>query len=152
MNRHACRIVIVRTLYEIDIRKYENLDNELLHNIINFAFDPTNESSEVALKEEDENYQEIKNTIVGIMEKQTEIDKIIHNSLDKYTIDRLNFVDRSIIRLAVYEMLNTNLASGIIINEAVEISKEYTNLDDGLQSKFNNKLLDKISKDLRNDK
>ena len=151
MNRHACRIVIVRSLYELDIRKYENIDDELLKKVINFAFDPTIDDGLNALDEEDQNFINIKKTIVAILNNQDKIDEVIHKSLDNYTIDRLNFVDRSIIRLAVYEMLFTDLASGIIINEAVEISKEYTNLDDGLQSKFNNKLLDKISKDLKNE-
>ena len=151
MNRHACRIVIVRTLYEIDIRKHENLDDELLKRIINFAFDPTIEDGSYSFEDDNEDYINIKNTVLSIVENQRKIDEVIHNGLDKYTIDRLNFVDRSIIRLAVYEMMNTDLASSIIINEAVEISKEYTNLDDGLQSKFNNKLLDKISKELKNE-
>ena len=73
------------------------------------------------------------------------IDKVISDNLDKYTIDRLNYVDRAIIRLATYEMMYTDLAKTIIINEAIEITKEYTNLDDGMQAKFNNKLLDKIA-------
>lgn len=151
MNRHACRIVIVRSLYELDIRKYENIDDELLKKVINFAFDPTVDDGMSPLDEEDQNYLDIKKTIISILNNQEKIDEVIHKSLDNYTIDRLNFVDRSIIRLAVYEMLFSDLPSGIIINEAVEISKEYTNLDDGLQSKFNNKLLDKISKDLKNE-
>ncbi len=143
MNRHAIRIVIVRTLYEIDIKKIENLNEEELLNIINFAFDPTTEDG--LLTQDDNNYQFIKESIVNILSKKDEIDLIISQKMEKYTIDRLNYVDRQIIRLAVYEMLNTDIPKNIIINEAVEISKEYTNLDDGLQSKFNNKLLDKIA-------
>ncbi len=143
MNRHAIRIVIVRTLYEIDIKKIENLNEEELLNIINFAFDPTTEDG--LLTQDDNNYQFIKESIVNILSKKNEIDLIISQKMEKYTIDRLNYVDRQIIRLAVYEMLNTDIPKNIIINEAVEISKEYTNLDDGLQSKFNNKLLDKIA-------
>ena len=57
-------------------------------------------------------------------------------------------MDRAIIRIATYEMMFTNTPTNIIINEAVEISKAYTDLDDGASSKFNNKLLDSIAKHL----
>ena len=143
MNRHACRILIVRTLYEIDLRQIENINNELLFEIINFAFDPTKE--DYSFTEEDENYVHVRNTIISIYNSLIKIDKVITDNLDKYTIDRLNYVDRAIIRLATYEMMYTDLAKTIIINEAIEITKEYTNLDDGMQAKFNNKLLDKIA-------
>lgn len=149
MNRHACRILIVRTLYEIDLRQIENINNELLYEIINFAFDPTKE--EYSFVEDDENYIHVKNTIMSIYNSLIKIDKVISDNLDKYTIDRLNYVDRAIIRLATYEMLYTDLAKTIIINEAIEITKEYTNLDDGMQAKFNNKLLDKIAQGIKNE-
>lgn len=149
MNRHACRILIVRSLYEIDLRQIENINNELLYEIINFAFDPTKE--EYSFVEDDENYIHVKNTIMSIYKSLIKIDKVISDNLDKYTIDRLNYVDRAIIRLATYEMLYTDLAKTIIINEAIEITKEYTNLDDGMQAKFNNKLLDKIAQGIKNE-
>lgn len=149
MNRHACRILIVRALYEIDLRQIENINNELLYEIINFAFDPTKE--EYSFVEDDENYIYVKNTIMSIYNSLIKIDKVISDNLDKYTIDRLNYVDRAIIRLATYEMLYTDLAKTIIINEAIEITKEYTNLDDGMQAKFNNKLLDKIAQGIKNE-
>ena len=74
----------------------------------------------------------------------------INSLLNKYInlIERLSYVDRAIIRLAVYELLETKTPASIIINEAIEITKEYSNLDDEAQSKFTNRLLDEIKDSL----
>jgi len=72
------------------------------------------------------------------------LDKIISDNLENWTIDRLNYVDKMIIRLAVYEMKYTDIPYEIIIDEAIELTKKLTNLDDDKAKSFNNKLLDKI--------
>lgn len=73
-----------------------------------------------------------------------EIDEIISNSLVKYTIDRLSYVDRAIIRIATCELLLKETPKNVIINEALELTKELTNIDGDAQVKFNNRLLDNI--------
>ena len=72
------------------------------------------------------------------------IDKIIEESLENYHINRLNSVDLQIIRLAVYEM-KSGEAKAVVINEALELTKEYTDTGDKKAVRFNNKLLDKIA-------
>ena len=59
--------------------------------------------------------------IKGVLENIEAIDNIISNSLVKYTIDRLSYVDRAIIRLATYEMKFLNLAKEVAIDEALLI-------------------------------
>ena len=68
--------------------------------------------------------------IMGVITKKEQIDEIISNCLVNYTIKRLNLVDLQIIRVATFELMEKKLASAIIINEAVELTKIYTNLDD----------------------
>jgi N utilization substance protein B len=84
-----------------------------------------------------------------IIEHIQEIDEIIESNLFEYSLSRLAFVDRAIIRLAVYELKFTDLAKQIIINEAVEITKIYSNLDDQKQHKFTNRVLDNIAKTIK---
>ncbi len=76
------------------------------------------------------------------------IDEVISNSLVGYTINRLNVVDRSIIELATYEMKNDIVPAAIAINEALEITKMYTDAGDNKEVRFNNKLLDNIKRNL----
>jgi len=77
-----------------------------------------------------------------------EINNIISSNLIGYTIDRLNFVDLAIIQNAVYELKVVSLEKEIVINEAIELTKKYSNLDDDSAKRFNNKLLDNITKSL----
>lgn len=79
-----------------------------------------------------------------IIENLQTIDAIIERHLFNYRLNRISFVDRAIIRLAVFEMQEDLDKAPVAINEAIELSKIYTNLDDEKQHKFNNKLLDTI--------
>jgi N utilization substance protein B len=84
-----------------------------------------------------------------IVDKLANIDEIIETNLFDYRLNRLSYVDRAIIRLAVYELSETNLPSNIIINEAILLTKTYSNLDDEKQHRFTNKVLDAIAKNIR---
>ncbi len=79
-----------------------------------------------------------------VLYDKVNIDKIIEESLENYHINRLNSVDLQIIRLAVYEM-KSGEAKAVVINEALELTKEYTDTGDKKAVRFNNKLLDKIA-------
>ena len=155
MDRHTCRIVIIRVLYQLDINKQFNLDEDTLDSAIAYAIDPLNEKELPLNLEEynvsDHDYEYIKETIKEINENQINIDLVINNNLENYTLSRINYVDKAIIRLATFELRNKQVAHNIIIDEALELTKEYSNLDDGLQVKFNNRLLDKIYQDLTNE-
>ena len=87
-----------------------------------------------------------KELIDGVISNKEKIDEIISSCLFNYTIKRLNVVDLEIIRVATFELLEKKVASAVIINEAIELTKIYTNLDDDKAKAFNNKLLDNISK------
>lgn len=78
----------------------------------------------------------------------TKIDQIISDNLENWTIDRLNLVDKAIVRNAVYELTATDLPFEVIIDEAIELTKKYSNLDDDKARAFNNKLLDTIKNHL----
>lgn len=80
------------------------------------------------------------------------IDKIINKSLYGYEINRLNKVDKAILRLATLELLEQQNSHKIIINEAIELSKEYSTLNDDKQYKFNNKILHLIYEDVQKNK
>ncbi|RJX25411.1 MAG: transcription antitermination protein NusB [Acholeplasma sp.] len=78
-----------------------------------------------------------------------DVDQKIEDHLFDYRLIRLNYVDRAIIRLAAYEMMYTDTEKQIVINEAVELTKIYSNLDDEKQHKFTNRLLDNINKSIK---
>ncbi|MCR4898939.1 MAG: transcription antitermination protein NusB, partial [Acholeplasmatales bacterium] len=77
-----------------------------------------------------------------------EIDELIKKNLHKYTMSRLNVVDREIIRIATYEMMK-GLDPKIAINEALEITKDYSDEGNHKQVSFNNRVLNDISKEIK---
>ena len=83
-----------------------------------------------------------------VMDNLELIDKTIVDSLENYSLNRLNYVDRAIIRLATAEMIEASTPKKIIINEALEITKEFSDQGDHKAVAFNNRLLDNISKHL----
>ena len=89
-----------------------------------------NQQKEFALK--------LFNGTVGNIEK---IDEEIKLYLTQGTLEDLGSVEKSILRLAVYEILFENLQKAIVINEAIELSKKYS---DEKVSKMINGVLDKI--------
>ncbi|MFA7561645.1 MAG: transcription antitermination factor NusB [Candidatus Izemoplasmatales bacterium] len=86
-----------------------------------------------------------------VREVYADLDKIISENLVSWQISRLNYVDLAIVRYAVFEMKYKKLAPEIVINEALEITKKYSNLDDDSAKKFNNRLLDNIRHFLEKD-
>ncbi len=73
-----------------------------------------------------------------------EIDELIEKNLTNWSIQRLNYVDLAIIRYAVYELIHLKQPKEVVMNEALELTKKYSNLDDDLAKKFNNRLLQNI--------
>jgi transcription antitermination protein NusB len=53
------------------------------------------------------------------------VDGVIANSAPAWPLDKLNKIDLAILRLSVYEMKNTQTPPKVIIDEAVELAKEF---------------------------
>ena len=136
----------MKILFELDLEKsYDELEN--LSSKIEYAMDPNFKSGEEDLESEAfilENNPFVQELVLGVKHNLAKIDEVISKNLKKWSIDRLSYVDRAIVRLAVYELLETKTPASVIIDEAIEITKEYSNLDDEAQSKFTNRLLDDI--------
>lgn len=80
----------------------------------------------------------------GAAQNLGEIDRVIENFAENWTIERMSYVDRNILRIAVFEFLYTEeIPIKVAINEAVELAKRYGEED---SSKFVNGILDKIAK------
>ena len=149
-NRHDTRIIIVRSLFTIDFQKLENISDQDLLDIILYSASPEDDPNEL-YQEYQESFLEIIEIIQKLLNMKPTIDEIISKHLDNYTISRLNYTDRAIVRLATFELLATETPKEIIIDEAILITKEYSNLDDGLQSKFTNRLINDISEGIRHE-
>jgi N utilization substance protein B len=97
---------------------------------------------------EDTPYTFVNTTIDGVNEKISNIDALISQNLKGWALRRLSFVDRAILRLAVYEMAYTDLGKEIAIDEALELTKKYSDEGDKKHVSFNNRVLDTVKKQL----
>ena len=76
-------------------------------------------------KEEDMAY--IRDKALNVILKSEEIDEMLNEHVPGWKTSRMNKVDLSILRLAVYEMkYDEDVPVGVAINEAVELAKKYS--------------------------
>lgn len=82
----------------------------------------------------------------GTQQHQNEIDKLVSSYAKNWTVARMSAVDRSILRMATYEMVFSKERTPIpaIIDEAIELAKKYSTENSG---KFINGLLDQLKKE-----
>lgn len=83
----------------------------------------------------------VKDCVNGIIKNQKEINTLANKHMNNWTIDRLNKVDQAIISLGIHELIYTDTPSIVAINEAIELSKKYS---EEAVTKMINGVLDKI--------
>lgn len=131
LTRRQKRVLVMQKLYYLD------LFNCSLQDVINTVFDDQQNMDSETIE-----------FIADVYNKRAEIDALISKSLTNYSLERLNLVDRAIIELATYEMLS-GVVPAVAINEAIEITKEYSDTGDKKAVSFNNSLLDRIKNNLK---
>ena len=62
----------------------------------------------------------------GVQAHAEEIDAKLRNFVRGWSLDRVTRVDLAILRLAAYELMFTETAEGVVINEAVELANQYS--------------------------
>ena len=132
-NRSELRKKIMTILYQISI--YEN--GKIEHNVD----DIIKEVSEI-------DNEFIKDTVYGIITYKNNIDELANKYWSNWTIDRLGTTDQAILRIGIYELMYTDTPAVVAINEAIELSKQYS--DDDVR-KMINAVLDKVYKEETNE-
>ena len=125
-NRSELREIIMKVIYQVNILEETKLDYDL-SDLIKEQLEVKNEF--------------VNETVDGIVEHKKEIYDLANKYLNNWTIDRLNKVDQAILSLGIYELIYTETPSVVAINEAIELSKLYS---DESVTKMINGVLDKI--------
>ena len=79
-----------------------------------------------------------------IISQQKKIDKLIRGAAPQWPLEKLNKIDLAVLRLAVYELENGDTPPKVVIDEAVELAKEFGSES---SSSFINGVLGTIYKD-----
>jgi N utilization substance protein B len=64
--------------------------------------------------------------VAGVVQNREEIDELIRTQAANWRLERMPVVDRTVLRIAVYELLKeTDVPQVVIVNEAIELAKRY---------------------------
>lgn len=125
-NRSELREIAMKALYQVYIYQNSNTTYDvptIIKDLLEVENDFVNE------------------LVNGVIEKQEEISRLANKYLVDWDIERLSKVDKAILSIGIFELKYTETPSIVSINEAIELSKRYS---DEKVTKMINATLDKI--------
>ncbi|HXI38779.1 MAG TPA: transcription antitermination factor NusB [Bryobacteraceae bacterium] len=133
--RHRSREHALQILFQWDMRK-QPVEESIA------AFYGSLYSEESAVRPERDEFLE--QLVRGTVEKAGEIDALISGHAEHWRIERMPAVDRNILRLAIYELRNTETPPAVAIDEALELARRFST-EESVQ--FVNGVLDAVNKE-----
>ena len=133
--RHRSREHALQILFQWDMRK-QPVEESIA------AFYGSLYSEESAARPERDEFLE--QLVRGTMEKAGEIDALISGHAEHWRIERMPAVDRNILRLAIYELRNTDTPPAVAIDEALELARRFST-EESVQ--FVNGVLDAVNRE-----
>ena len=128
IKRREARELVIALLFETEFKDGDNVSE---------IYELSAENREIP----DDGY--IKRAYFGVCENKEKIDELIGKNSRGWKTNRLSKLSRSVMRLAVYEMLfEEKIPNSVAINEAIELSKKY---DDDKAYSFINGVLNAVA-------
>ena len=81
----------------------------------------------------------------GTIQSLDEVDERIRRHAEHWRMERMPAVDRNILRLAVYEMTHSPTPAAVVIDEALELARKFSN-EESVQ--FVNGVLDAVHREM----
>ena len=128
-TRSELREKIMIILYQIDINRKQNIDYSL-EEIIRENLDIDNEF--------------VRDIVYGVITYESDIIKEANKYMKDWSIERIDKTGAAILKMAIYELKFTDTPPIVVINEAIELAKKYS--DDDVR-KMINAVLDKMIKE-----
>ena len=126
MTRHEQRYKAMTILYQAFLYDNNNLEYKI---------------DDIISEQIEEKNKFIEGIVSGVIENKKKIDEIANKYLEDWDINRLGYTDQAILRMGIYEIMNTDTPDITCIDEAIELSKEYS---DDKVCKMINGVLDKV--------
>ncbi|HYL34592.1 MAG TPA: transcription antitermination factor NusB [Bryobacteraceae bacterium] len=132
--RHRSRQRALQVLYQWDLRK------QAVDEAISSFYDTLYSEEGAAPPNRDEFMEELAK---GTSAMATDIDHQIAEKAENWKLERMPLVDRNILRMAIYEMSRKNTPPAVIIDEALELARQFSG-DESVP--FINGVLDAVRK------
>ena len=129
ISRSEARYKAMTILYQINLYEKNNISYNI-EEVINEQLELKNDF--------------VNELVYGVINNKKDIDSLANKYMKDWTIDRVGLTDAAIIEIAIYEIKYTKTPNIVCINEAIELSKKYS--DEKVSKMINGgKLLIKIS-------
>jgi transcription antitermination protein NusB len=79
--------------------------------------------------------------IAGVRRNRGELDQVLSQTADHWSLERMAATDRNVLRLGAYEILYADTPGRVAINEAVELAKRFGSRQ---SAQFVNGILDRL--------
>lgn len=79
--------------------------------------------------------------VAGVREHRGQLDSLLGQTADNWTLERMAATDRNVLRLGAFELLHTTTPPRVVIDEAVELAKRFGSKQ---SAQFVNGILDKL--------
>ncbi|MFA6688724.1 MAG: transcription antitermination factor NusB [Sphaerochaetaceae bacterium] len=140
-SRHRAREIALQTLYAMDF------NNELGAASVPESFPALTDEEQAALEQEVVIFA--KYLVCGTLEHLQEIDEMIAKFSTNRPLDRIDIVDRNILRMSVFSLLYAkDIHPHIVIDEAVKLSQDFSS---EVNYKFINGILDSMQRFLQDE-
>lgn len=134
-QRREARKAVLQALYANEIGKGQW--TQIIQSVIKPNLDDT------------DTFKFAERLFLKVVNNQEATDEVIQEHINNWSIDRLNTIDRSILRLAITEFLYfEQIPTKVTINEAIEIAKKFSTKKSG---NFVNGILDSALNQLQKD-
>ena len=129
LSRNDSRVLAMAILYQVDLFERKKIEYELEDviekNVLNIESD----------------LSFVRDLVMGVIEHNEELINLANQYLSNWNINRLGITDAAILKIAIYELLYTDTPDKVCIDEAIELSKDFS--DEKVVGMING-VLDKI--------
>ena len=91
--------------------------------------------------------EQVRAVLAGIEGDLEQTGEMIEGYAKEWSLERMPAIDRALLRMAIYELQHTDVPKAVVLNEAVELAKQYSTAD---SSRFINGILASAVGELRN--
>ena len=134
LSRRGFRSFVFHLLYALDAHDYEISQAAIIDNFnrgFDLKIDPVGEEAQL---------------VTAILQERAALDLLLEPLLANWKLERLGTTTKLILRLGIWELLHTEIPASVVINEAVELTKDF---DEPEAYKFVNGVLDQLAKQIR---
>ncbi len=144
MQRKLSRILAMQFLFAMDVQPDFVYSIPAFDEFIELAKDENDITHDSRLYRKAA--QRARKIIESYLENRADVDAMIRLGADNWVLERMNYIDRNLMRMAVCEMrYDGKVNSAVAINEAVELAKQYGQPE---SPKFINGVLDNVRRQI----